>query len=106
MANVSSLKLILASKVNNMAGLPRDGEDRITPEIKDQLVGVIGNVSPLSRDFRRGLQFGTTVQYDVQGGALLESILMRMGAEAPEESDLFYLGAVLGSVAMKESLDG
>lgn len=89
-----------------MSELPRDGEDRITPEIKELLVDVIGGVSPLSRDFRRGLQFGTTVQYDVNGGALLESILMRMGAEAPEESDLFYLGAVLNSVAMKESLEG
>lgn len=89
-----------------MAGLPRDGEDRITQEIKGHIVDLIGDVRPLSRDFSRGLQFGTTVQYDVQGGGLLESILMRIGAEAPEESDLFYLGAVIGSVAMKESLDG
>ncbi len=89
-----------------MSELPRDGEDRITLEIKGHLVDVIRDISPLSRDFRRGLQFGTRVQYDVQSGALLESILLGMGAEDPKESDLFYLGAVIGSVAMKESLDG
>lgn len=87
-----------------MSKLPADGQDRITHEIKDHIVDMIGDVSPLSRDFRRGLQFGTVVQHEIGGGALLESILMRMREDAPEESDLFYLGAVVGSVAMKESL--
>ena len=87
-----------------MSELPVDGADRITPEIKDYLVDLITSVSPLSRDFRRGLQFGTVVQGELPGGAILETILLRMEADAPDESDLFYLGAVLGSTAMKDTL--
>lgn len=87
-----------------MAELPRDGEDRVTLEIKDHLVNTISGVRPLSRDFRRGLNFGVNVQFDADGGSVLEQILMRMGPEAPQESELFYVGAVLGSVAMIESL--
>jgi hypothetical protein len=86
-----------------MNGLPADGTDRVTPEIQSHIVELVTDVSPLSRDFRRGLQFGVTVQHEAQGGALLESILMRMKVDAPEESDLFYLGAVVSSIAFKES---
>lgn len=87
-----------------MAELPRDGEDRVTLEIKDYLVKTISGVRPLSRDFSRGLNIGINVQFDADGGSVLEQLLMRMGPETPQESDLFYLGAVLGSMAMKESL--
>ena len=84
--------------------LPADGQDRITPEIRDHVVGTITGVGPLSRDFSRGLTFGQNIQYDAQGeGGLLETILVRMEADAPPESDLFYLGAVLGSIARREA---
>jgi hypothetical protein len=88
-----------------MSELPRDGEDRITPEIKDHLAQAISGIKPLSRDFRRGLHFGVGVQYDARGGSILDQIIMRMEPEAPEESDLFYAGAVLGSIAMKNGVD-
>ncbi len=87
-----------------MAEIPADGTDRITTEIKDQLVEVITGVRPLSSDFARGLNFGQNIQYDAQGqGGLLETVLMRMEPDAPSESDLFYLGAVLGSIARREA---
>lgn len=88
-----------------MSPLPADGEDRITGEIKEKLVSVITGVQPLSRDFSRGLTFGQNIQFDNDGqGGLLETILTRMDIEAPQESDLFYLGAVLGSIARRETL--
>ena len=88
-----------------MSYLPADGQDRVTPEIKGHLVDLIKDVRPLSRDFARGLQFGTTIQHQEGGeGGILETILMRMEPDAPKESDLFYIGAVLGSTAMREIL--
>jgi hypothetical protein len=87
-----------------MAELPADGTDRITPEIRGRIVETISGVRPLSRDFSRGLTFGQNIQYDSHGeGGLLETILVRMEADAPLESDLFYLGAVLGSIARREA---
>ncbi len=87
-----------------MTEIPADGIDRITPEIKDQLVEMIGSVRPLSRDFARGLNFGQSIQFDADGeGGLLETVLVRIEADAPPEPDLFYLGAVLGSIASRES---
>ena len=87
-----------------MSEIPADGTDRITTEIKGRLVETITGVRPLSRDFSRGLNFGQNIQYDAQGeGGLLETILVRMEADAPPESDLFYLGAVLGSIARREA---
>lgn len=86
-----------------MSELHRDGEDIVTPEIKEALVATIASVRPLSRDFGRGLDFGVNVQWDSIGGSMLEQILMRMDPEGPKESDLFYLGAVLGSLAARES---
>jgi len=87
-----------------MAELPADGTDRITPEIRGHIVETITGVRPISRDFSRGLTFGQNIQYDSHGeGGLLETILVRMEADAPPESDLFYLGAVLGSIARREA---
>jgi len=87
-----------------MSEFPADGTDRITPEIRGALVDAITGVRPLSRDFSRGLNFGQNIQFDTQGeSGLLETILIRMEADAPQESDLFYLGAVLGSIARRES---
>lgn len=87
-----------------MAEIPADGTDQITPEIKAHLVDLITKTQPLSRDFSRGMNFGVGIQFDAQGeGGLLETILVRMEADASQESDLFYLGAVLGSIASRES---
>ena len=87
-----------------LEGLPADGTDKITPEIKGHIADSIAGVRPLSRDFARGLNFGQRIQFESNGeGGLLEVILTRMGPEAPAESDLFYLGAVLGSIASRES---
>lgn len=87
-----------------MPFLPADGTDRITPEIKAHLVEALTSVQPLSRDFSRGLNFGQGIQFDSHSeGGLLETILIRMEADTPPESDLFYLGAVLGSIARRET---
>ena len=87
-----------------MSELPADGTDRITAEIQGHLVDAITGVRPLSRDFSRGLNFGQNIQFDSQGdGGLLETILVRMEVNASQESDLFYLGAVLGSIARREA---
>jgi len=87
-----------------MSEIPADGTDRITPEIQGHLVDAITSVRPLSRDFSRGLNFGQGIQFDTQGeGGLLETILVRMESDAPKESDLFYIGAVLGSIACREA---
>lgn len=86
-----------------MSELPADGTDRITNEIKAFLVSTMVGVQSLSPDFSRGLTFGERVQHDSGcKGGLLETILMRLDPDAPHESDLFYLGAVLGSVASRE----
>lgn len=88
-----------------MSELPADGTDQITIEIKERLVALISGVAPLSRDFSRGLNFGQHIQNSSEGeGGLLETVLMRMEADAPPESDLFYLGAVLGSIASRETI--
>lgn len=87
-----------------MGELPADGTDRVTPEIRGHLVDAITGLRLLSRDFSRGLHFGQNIQYDAQGeGGLLETILILMDTETPQESDLFYLGAVLGSIARREA---
>lgn len=86
-----------------MSELPADGTDRVTTEIKGYLVDTITGVRPLSRDFSRGLTFGQNIQLNSGAeGGLLETILVRMEANAPQESDLFYLGAVLGGIASRE----
>ncbi|MCA9323497.1 hypothetical protein KC992_00145 [Candidatus Saccharibacteria bacterium] len=83
--------------------LPADGQDRVTQKIKEHLMQFNSGVRPLSRDFSRGLQFGTVVQDETDGrGEILEAIRTRMGSEAPAESDLFYLGAVIGSLIVRE----
>ena len=83
--------------------LPADGQDRITQEIQGQLISLMGGVRPLSRDFGRGINFGSNIQIDSLGqGGLLETIIARMRPDAEPESDLFYLGAVLGSIAARE----
>ena len=86
-----------------MTELPADGTDRVTTEIREHIVDMVKGVRPLSRDFSRGLTFGQNIQFDVRvEGGLLETVLMHMDPEAPAESDLFFLGAVLGGLASRE----
>ena len=86
-----------------MAELPSDGTDHITPEIREHFADLNTKVGPLSRDFSRGLQFGAIAQRDIKGGAILETVLMRLEADAPQETDLFYIGAAIGSLAGRDA---